>query len=50
MISNLPRKPISDITVTEIYRRFAYKMAAKNGGHKYETKLRQHCHPMYILD
>jgi len=45
MITDLPTKRISNITVTKISRRFTYKMAAKNGGHRYETKLR-HCHPM----
>ena len=31
--------PISSITVTKISRHFTYKMAAKNGGLRYETKL-----------
>jgi len=33
MIADLATKRISNITVTKIYRRFSYKMAAKNGGH-----------------
>ena len=33
-------------TVTNISPRFTYKMAAKTGGRRYETKLR-HCHAIY---
>ena len=36
----------SDITVTNIYKSFIHKMAAKTSSHRYGTKLR-HCHPMY---
>jgi len=38
----------SNITVTNISQRFTYKMAAKNGWHRYVTKL-CHYHPMYTL-
>ena len=34
---------LSAITVTNIFRSFTYKMAAKTGWHRYETKLR-YCH------
>jgi len=44
MITDLSTKRINNITVTSIYRRYTYKMAAKNCGH--ETKLR-HRHPIY---
>jgi len=47
MITDLPTKRVSSITATKISRRFIYKMAAKNGGHGYETKL-SHCHRMCI--
>ena len=46
MIINLPAKRFSNITVTNISQRFTYMMAAKNGLHGYETKLR-HGHPVY---
>ena len=46
MVSDSPTKRISNVTVTKIFRNFTYKMAAKNGGHRYEAKLR-HCQPMY---
>jgi len=46
MIINLPAKRFSNITVTNIsHQRFTYTMAAKNGLHGYETKLR-HGHPV----
>jgi len=38
---------LSNTTVIDISQRLAYKMAAKNGWHRYQTKLR-HCHPIYI--
>jgi len=37
---------LSAITMTNIYKSFTYKMAAKLNWHRYGTKLR-HCHPMY---
>jgi len=37
--------PTKLITVTKISRHFTHKMAAKNGGHRYETKLR-YCRPV----
>ena len=33
--------------VTNIYKSFTYKMAAKTSWHRYGKKLR-HCHPMYL--
>ena len=36
----------SDITVISIFQSFTYKMVAKIGWHRYETKLPHcHCHP-----
>ena len=43
MITDLPLKRISSIIVTEISRRptrLTHKIAATNGGRRYETKLR----------
>ena len=41
MITNLPTKRIlSDRRVTNISKSFTHDMAAKNGGHRYGTKLR----------
>jgi len=37
---------LSAITVTSIFRSFAYKMAAKTGWHRHGTKFR-HCNPMH---
>ena len=37
-----------DCRVTNISKSFTYKMAAKNGWHRYGTKLR-HCHSMLSL-
>jgi len=48
IVTDLPTKRISIITVTKISRHSTYNTATKNGGHRYETKLR-HCHPIYIL-
>ena len=36
---------LNNTTVIDISQRLAYKMAAKNGWHRYETKL-CHCHPV----
>jgi len=47
MITDLPTKRISSITVTKISQCFTYKMAAKNSGRRYETELR-HCYSMNI--
>jgi len=37
---------LCDSRVTNIYKSFTHKMAAKTSCHRYGTKLR-HCHPMY---
>ena len=39
---------LSAIAVTNIYKSFTYKMAAKMNWHRYRTKLR-HCHHMYNI-
>ena len=39
MIADLPLARVSSIIVTKISRRFTHKMAATNGGHRYETKI-----------
>ena len=47
MIIDLPTKRnLSDSRVTNIYKSFTHKMAAKTSWHRYGTKLR-HCHSMY---
>jgi len=38
---------LSDSRVTNIFKSFTYKMAAKISWHRYGKKLR-HCHPVYI--
>ena len=48
MITDLPTKRISALSVSNIYRSFTYKMAAKINWHRCEPKLR-HCHPVYKL-
>ena len=40
MISNLPKERISDNRVTNIFKSFTHKMAAKTSWHRYGTKLR----------
>jgi len=45
----MSKEYLSDTTVTNIYRSFALKMAAKTSWHRYGTKLR-HCHHMYHLN
>jgi len=47
MITDIPTKHISNIPVTKNFLAFTCKMAAKNDGHRYDTKL-CHCNPMYI--
>jgi len=38
---------LSAVTMTNISQSFVYKMAAKINCHKYGTKLRNRCHPVY---
>jgi len=50
MIIDLPTKRnLSDSRVTNIYKSFTHKMAAKTSWHRYGTKLR-HCHSMYTSE
>jgi len=37
---------LGDITATNIYKSFTYKMVTKTSWHRRGTRLR-HCHPMY---
>jgi len=48
MITNLPTERFKAMLHANNFRFFTYKMVAKTGWHREETKLR-HCHAMYYV-